>query len=274
MPNSDIPTNDDQKSDDAFGRIIPVTPIRRFYNCLRGIKGSSREKFATLEKRLNPATLDAVTVVKDLFLRSVEQFSRYDNRTEPFVPNKGKGRTPTGQRYDFARALPEQWEQQATICDMTFIAYEIDPRRTTLSAFEDGEPATHSGTGGMDLLLCSAESRPVVGEIKSCKESVGATFALIQVLTYAAELVTPNQYGRLRKYYPGAGFKDDRKVDIAIILESVESLSEDDFEYAKDLARGLMANESVSEHIAKIQFLTATNTEGPITLEEDSAYTG
>jgi hypothetical protein len=56
----------------------------------------------------------------------------------------------------------------------------------------------------MDLLLSSKDKLglcPAVGEIKVNRDG-SPFFALIQVLTYAAEICTPNQIARLRRHYP------------------------------------------------------------------------
>jgi hypothetical protein len=101
------------------------------------------------------------------------------------------------------------------------VDYEVSLFRTTGGAtFEDGKAGTSSGSGGMDLLLQDSESRiPIVGEIKASTDR-DLFLALIQALTYATELTTPNQLIRLVGHYAPFNFQTrDRQCDIFLIYD-------------------------------------------------------
>ena len=102
----------------------------------------------------------------------------------------------------------------------TFVERELNPWSTRLGMFSNKLPATKSGRGGMDLLLQSeASGFPVVGEVK-VKKDKNAFFALIQAMTYAVELSTPNQLNRLKTHFVEFGQLEPRKaaVEIAILM--------------------------------------------------------
>jgi len=98
---------------------------------------------------------------------------------------------------------------------------ELNPRRTQRAVFSDNRPATKSGAGGIDVLLKSyLTGFPVVGEVKVDTDK-NAYFGLIQAMTYAVELSTPNQLARLKKHF-GVDFSDldsdATKVEIALVM--------------------------------------------------------
>ncbi len=78
----------------------------------------------------------------------------------------------------------------------SYVAREFNPRRTTNGVFESGLSASSSGAGGIDVFLKKG-GNPVVGEIKA-RDDADPFYALIQCLTYAIEVGTPNQLLRLR----------------------------------------------------------------------------
>ena len=82
------------------------------------------------------------------------------------------------------------------------VDYEVSLWRTTGNAvFEDGRSGESSSRGGLDLLLRSQDGGlPIVGEIKAAGDT-NLFLALIQSLTYAAELTSTNQFDRLKKRY-------------------------------------------------------------------------
>ena len=69
---------------------------------------------------------------------------------------------------------------------------------------------------------------PAIGEIKAATETVGPTFALVQSLMYTAQLVTRNQFLRLKKHYcktfAGVDPADARNYDLAIDTARIGSL--------------------------------------------------
>jgi hypothetical protein len=107
----------------------------------------------------------------------------------------------------------------------------------------------------MDLLL-ECRGIPVVGEIKA-KRDANMFFALVQGLMYAAELATENQLRRLKDHYnkDKEVFEKTNKTrcDLFIIYEETPKLLNE----AKKIAKLLMQNGSVNEHIGRIAFLSA-----------------
>ncbi len=236
-----------------FNRIVPVTPLRNLYRYLRSVSGGRVAHFAAVDERLSPVSgLEPEQFLGRIFDVSVDRFATYINQ-EPFVPEEA-GRQPFDNGSHYAKQLVEQWKHNHDGCaGMQFVDYEVSPYRTTRSCFEDGLPAKKSGQGGVDLLL-SRDGHPVVGEIKASTETVGSTFALIQALTYAAELATKAQQARLRNSYPNR-FTEGKKVEIAIILETTDNLVDGDLQLTKDLATKLMQREEVKKHLANISLL-------------------
>lgn len=246
-------------------RIVPVTPLRSFYYSVRNLTGSREKCFESLKKYLQNNS-DEITAffLTELFIRSRAHIEFYNNEQEPFYRC---GSRPPKTNNHFATELVDLFSN-APSCSVDgvnfigYVDYEINPLRTTSSCFESGKPARSSGAGGMDLLLISgegADALPAVGEIKAQTEQVGPTFALIQAMTYAAELVTEHQWLRLGKYFPEAFGEicvESRTpcVDLLVIFESpVEN--GDDLRFAVRLAERFLEDDRVSSSIRRIQFL-------------------
>jgi hypothetical protein len=86
--------------------------------------------------------------------------------------------------------------------DFRVVDYEVSPLRTEGALFESGKKGKSSGAGGLDLLLQASDGDvPIVAEIKAPGDT-NMFLALVQTLTYAVELTTPNQLERLRRSYP------------------------------------------------------------------------
>ena len=147
-----------------------------------------------------------------------------------------------------------------TTLSLEFVDYEIFPFRTTKSCCENGKPATSIGSGGMDLLLASNQDGvvvPAMGEIKAATETVGPTFALVQSLMYTAQLVTRNQFLRLKKHYGGPFASIDEKhprMDFFVLLEVDRKLNQDDLSYALSLADKIKS--PLSEYLRQIVFMS------------------
>ena len=246
-------------------RIVPITPLRSFYYSVRELTGSREERFEPLKKRLQNSS-DEVSAffLAELFSRSHSHMEFFNNREEPFYKS---GSRPPKTNDHFATELVDLLSNAPPVFGdgvnfIGYVDYEINPLRTTSSCFESGEPAKSSGAGGMDLLLISGEGKnalPAIGEIKAKTEQVGPTFALIQAMTYAAELVTNHQWLRLGNYYPEAFGEicvESRTpcVDLLLILESPVG-NGDDLRFAVRLAERLLEDDRVSSSIRKIQFL-------------------
>lgn len=243
-------------------RLIPTTPLESFYRPLRELKGTKASKFSVLKTRLEsgygPKGKD---FLGELFQRSVTHAQFYENIDEPFyskrVPRKRKPKDP------FAISLVEQVARTGKVelkeHKIAFVEYEVFPFRTTYSCCENGEPASRTGAGGMDLLLASGNDcvLPAIGEIKAGSEQVGATFALIQSLTYAAQVLTCNQFKRLKKHYPIAFNEklDDKnpRVDIVLLFEANKLPCLSDLDYAMEMADGLQ--KQFGDYLRQILFL-------------------
>jgi hypothetical protein len=142
---------------------------------------------------------------------------------------------------------------------LVYVDYEIFPFRTTLGCGESGKPATHAGSGGVDLLLASDVNGllPGIGEIKAATEQVGPTFALVQALMYSAQLVTRNQFLRLKNHYPDIFREvnsDQPRVDVSVFLEVDKRLGQKDLQYALSVAHDV--GKLLESHIRRIVFLS------------------
>lgn len=257
-------------------RMVPQTALRRFYRELRSLHGTRHELFKKLLLRLAPphGPQDA-DFLAELFARSQAAMEFYRNPDSPFY-QRGRRSAPRDANPD-ARLLVNLISDGAVTFNsgcrrFEYVDYEICPTQTTLSCLENGKPATSSGGGGMDLLLLSTESEspstnseplPVVGEIKAATEYVGPTFALVQTLAYAAELVTESQWSRL-----GHAFNRlqtvctaDRRpqLDILLLLQlstNREQQASGDLEFAKRLSQQLISDCKVSHAIRRIEFIS------------------
>lgn len=252
-------TNDSQSKS---SRIIPTTPLEIFYRHLRKFTGTPNEKFSALidrlENRHGPTGED---FIGELFHRSIKHAEFYDNIEEAFYSDRSSRNSVTQDRFAFS--LVEQVHRFGRIKlesqEIAFVDYEVFPFRTTLSCHENGNPASRSGAGGMDLLLASG-GLPAIGEIKAGTEQVGATFALIQSLMYAAQLLTRNQFERLKKYYPHAFNKnlneDSPQVNIVLLFEANKLPCKRDLDYAMTLADGVRS--LFGRYLGQVLFLQCT----------------
>ena len=106
--------------------------------------------------------------------------------------------------------------------------------------FSDNRPATKSGAGGIDVLLKShLTGFPVVGEIKVGTDK-NAYFGLIQAMTYAVELSTPNQLARLKRHFrPDFGSLALEGANVEIVLLLVNHVKDDSLEPILKLVKKL-----------------------------------
>lgn len=188
-------------------RLIPETALRNLYTFLRDF-GSYEFHLATAKRFLQvPVRLDQIIE------RSYEHFKLYDNRQEAFHA-RGVTGEPTADRrvsQDLANQCVVRFydNREAGVSSVvvgdvqiSYVDYDISPIRTTQTDFESGISGQSSGSGGADILLVSDDKRPIVGEIKAERDTT-LLLALIQAITYAVELSTPNQRARLSTSYPG-----------------------------------------------------------------------
>jgi hypothetical protein len=251
-------------------RVVPITPLRRLYRKLRAAKGDPNTRFLAIQNLLVGRRGSAgANFLQELFLRSKQHMAHYNNEDEAFYePGKRPQRTASHFANKLVNHLTLKGSEGLELDDIAAfdcVDYEINPLRTTGSCWESGKAATNSGAGGMDLLLVtkSVPPHPVIAEIKASTESVGATFALIQTLTYAVELVTESQWRRLRKHFsPFHNCSETAPcVRLMVILQSPVA-NTDDLNYAISLAQELLVDNEISASIARIDFVECQIDEG------------
>lgn len=250
-------------NNDAPERMIPNVPLEVFYRSLRELKGTKPGKFQILHNLLNNRHgPKGAEFLAELFRRSVRHSGFYSNIQEGFYGTRKRRNT---EKHKFANDLVEKLQKNKVIRvgshKLEYVEYEIYPFRTTQGCVENGKAATHAGSGGLDLLLASDLNGilPGIGEIKAGSENVGPTFALVQSLMYASQMATHNQFGRLKKYYPGIFDSievDQPRVDVIVLLEMDQRLHPQDLQYALLLADDVST--LLSSHIRKIQFLSCS----------------
>ena len=153
------------------------------------------------------------------FAESVAQFSSYVN-DEPFYPAEraplvpGDGSRTEHLAFELERAGGASVLGAPTL-GFRYVDREVAPARTTVGAvYSNGQQKTEFVR--FDLLLAS--DVPIVAEVKISGDS-NAFSALAQVLTAAAELVTPSQRQRLDKQYgPRPPWTDDPRLDVYLLF--------------------------------------------------------
>lgn len=263
----DVPGPDVPAKVPPADRVVPLTPLRRLYRELRSVNGDRYQKFCEIQRRLEGRHgPQGASFLMHLFKRSLEQMRSYNNSKEHFYAVEA--RPVRCDATHFANQLVEllglNGANALALDDITpfeYLDYEISPLRTTTSCWENGRAATNSGAGGMDLLLVTKTipPQPVVAEIKACTETVGATFALIQTLTYAAELLTKSQMQRLQRYFPeqlNALNTEAPQLGLLVILEGPMTEPEHliDLRYAIALSGDLLQYPEIARSISKIEF--------------------
>jgi hypothetical protein len=257
-------------SDATPGRLlVPETPLRRFYKELRKLGGPREERFNLLRQHLQDRHgPKGATFLAELFARSQAAMEFYRNPRAPFY-ERGRRTTQRDAPPD-ARLLVDLISNGSVAFEdgcrpFEYVDYEICPTRTTQSCLENGKAARSSGGGGMDILLLSTSPKPLpaVGEIKAASEYVGPTFALIQGLTYAAELVTKSQWDRLGNAFDKlrSVCTADRspQVDVLVLLQHPSNQTLEataDIDLAMRVSQELIADPKVSSAVRSIEFLT------------------
>jgi hypothetical protein len=186
-------------------RMIPLTPIRHFYDRMRDFVSEE------LHWQLACECFRRTDLLQDLVQSSFEHFCLYQNSDEPFRPSSGNLTPSRIQNQDSANQLLSLVAQKGAVTvnsspelEVDFVDYDISPIRTTSSYFENGRSGKNSGIGGADILLSNRKDRlPCVGEIKA-ETDRNPFLGLIQSLMYAVELSTPAQRARLAQSYPGS----------------------------------------------------------------------
>jgi hypothetical protein len=257
-------------------RLIPTIPLETFYRSLRKLRGSKEEQFRSLFKLLNERYgPKGAEFLGELFRRSVRHAESYANIEEKFYSTRS---TRSSSESEFAKLLVRKMSNNKEIrlegYTLQFVDYEIFPFRTTYSCNENGEPGSHMGSGGMDMLLASTKDAvlPAIGEIKAGTETVGPTFALVQSLMYAAQMATSKQFSRLEQHYGWAFDKlseHEPKVDVIVFLEPHEKLYRKDLEYALSLSEEV--GRILSKYVRQIAFVSCSIVDDAISCKVEKA---
>lgn len=194
--------------------IVPVTRLRRYYSSMKVFDKALFHNLAEFYR-------DTPAALEELWNDSRKQFTTYSNNEgwdggkREKLPDPPQRLVDISSTYEFTSFIKHRG-----LADTGFVVvnYEINPWRTRHAMFSTKQPATKTGRGGIDLLMRSLKGMPVVAEIK-VKDDKNAFFGLLQAMTYAVELSTPNQFERLRTHIPL--FKDlavdTATVEIAVI---------------------------------------------------------
>ena len=199
---------------------VPITHLRQFYETLTLLETATWVNLAQFYSTA-PTSLERLWKhSRDAFLEyhNEDGWGRQKTKDLPAASNRVKDISSTNQFSEFIR---QDGNSCSTKTGYSFVERELNPRRTRLAIYSNKLPATSSGAGGIDVLLKSHETGfPTVGEVKVGKDK-NAFFALIQAMTYAVELSTPSQLGRLKKH-SGDQFGDldvvNGKVEIALLM--------------------------------------------------------
>lgn len=210
--------------------IIPTTQLRYFYQSFELFDANPVWETA---KGINGSKDKKKFIVK-MIERSLQHFSIYDNRTEPFLADDND-RIPLPEinpeeRFietrHVIRAIKDANIDNQTEYKIRFIEREIDPRRSRLSMYDFGKEASGSGTGGADFIGWEVNSDlPFIGEVKT-RDDTNAFKALIQVLTYFTEFSTPNQIERCNRHNVfGRTLNTDQEFILGIVLADFNTRS-------------------------------------------------
>jgi len=240
---------------------IPVTELRNFYWFLR--QSSLRYVINPMQKLMimnGKPSSEAVEMLAGLFHRSVNQFSRYNNLKDEFLPESRKSPQEDGQKdQKFAQHVVDLLKRGDNIFGYTYVDCEISPLRTTGA----GEP--DSGAGGLDFLAATRDSPPlpIVGEVKADNDRT-PLFALIQALTYTSELATKNQLDRLHRVYEKHFAVTPERVEIVLIVEATNSPEKKQrYDEVCHLVEALMQDKEkrIASKVRAIHMLWGTATE-------------
>lgn len=172
---------------------VPITSLRYFYE-----QSETRKVVASAQNGRQLLLRSLPMLWRD----SVRHFESYDNDESFNQPRDPLLETPSDEFGRTNEVVASITAQGGIDPQWSYVEREFSPRRTTGAKHENGTSASNTGAGGVDVLLRNASGEPGIGEIK-LRGDTCAAFALIQSLTYAAELATANQLRRLRKHCPG-----------------------------------------------------------------------
>lgn len=192
------------------GIIVPVTPLREFYRWLAP-RTSFGLGYKFLHESLAVKCLNHPNELLNLFLNSVNQFEAFSNVDQTFHPDRPAFiQEPQGNTAKLQWRLegPQQNHELCitddegnTVDQYLYLDREVSPGRIQGVKLAAENP---SGKGGIDFLLSRRINDqsviPVVAEVKIYRDKT-PFFALIQSLTYAAELLSVWQQQRIQQTY-------------------------------------------------------------------------
>lgn len=229
---------------------------------------SRRPAITELRKLYEQLDEDIPKILRNLFIASIEKLKHYDNKEEPlYNPNRpSKSSTPTRNTPRLQRYFEEKQKENQSVeiggsVEYKYLACELSPLRTTKTISEDGTTGKHSGSGGIDIFCYNTKTRhPVLIEYKS-KNDKSLFFALIQLLTYASELATPNQFYRMRNSWPNLDFNEDNKLELCIIYDDDERKGKE-IPFLKEICTELFNKEFERYISSPILFIKNANNSG------------
>jgi hypothetical protein len=237
---------------------VPITYLRQFYETMKLLETATWVNLAAFYSK-EPKWLER------LWRHSRNAFETYKNGddwgrgTTEDLPTAPKSVSAIKTTDEFTAFITKHGNRLGEITtSYTFVERELNPRRTRLGEFSDKRPATKSGTGGIDVLFRShATGFPVVGEIKVRRDK-NAFFGLIQAMTYAVELSTPNQLARLKKHFAAFGKLDVDAAEVDIVLVMVNHVKDRSLEPVLELVKALN-NRKKCKGLGRITLMENTN---------------
>lgn len=253
---------------------IPLTELRHLYGMFDLFTSLDCHRALAEEvlRDKNPGLLAG------MFHRSVERFQNYANIEEPFYPERPPRKDlPDVTKIDsigstvsltaFLKAAGIAEVVDSPELSFSFVDREVVPARTTGNAvFENDERSIR--VRRPDWLLANAHDRlPIIAEVKVGNDK-DPFYALIQLLMYAAELVTVSQLARLQRHYPqrftlpaatgSEAGSSDPVLDLYIVLSSYNPRSgvrQEILETTNQLCQRLVAETGISGYIRRIACL-------------------
>ena len=179
---------------------IPLTKLRDFYSLLRVFSTETEINMIRDFNRKN----NYLKLV-EIFNESKKHFEKYiskekftGNSTRKTLPHNPVEISNTNDLVSILNSNSVNHVINNSGLDFKYVDREISTLRTTGNVrFENGHSGRSSGTGGLDFIAWNIKDNlPVLGEVK-VKNDENPFFALIQLMTYLSELVTPNQIARI-----------------------------------------------------------------------------
>ncbi len=210
-----LPETDVEAAPTDEPTLVPVTRLRKYYQSMKVLEKAFFAAIAEMYEK-KPSLLEK------LWNDSRQQFLAYENQKAWGQSKRESLPRFTGPLSDVSSTNEFTtffMNHGLTDSGYEYVSREINPWNTRQGVFATGLRATKTGRGGMDLLLRSADGLPVVAEVK-VRDDKNCFFALLQALTYAVELSTPNQIKRLQLTFPDAfpALSPSSPVEVAVIM--------------------------------------------------------